>query len=117
MLVVGCQPFNGGDVVVEDRAQGQDTGTRWAAIYMDRAGAALGDAAAIFCSGEAEAIAQDPQQRCPRLNVDLIRFAIHAQGNHGSTSFHTGFFVPQDTPLSMDCLAADILLTKTFRGA
>src|SRR6266478_3266923 len=91
MLTICRQPLNGGDVVVEDRTQWQDTGPRRAAVHMDRAGTALGDATAILRPSEAEAITQDPQQRCPRLSVDLIRFAIHAQGSHSSTSFCTGF--------------------------
>jgi hypothetical protein len=94
MLAVGCQSLNRGDLVIEDYTQGQDTGTRRASVYMDRAGTALGNATAILRPGEAEAITQDPQQWCPRLSVDLIRFAIHAQGNHGSPPSAQGFFVP-----------------------
>src|SRR2546428_9217580 len=91
MLAVHRQPLNGGNVAVEARTQWQDTGTRRASIHMHRAGSALGDTTAILRPSEAEAITQDPQQRCPRLSVDLIRFAIHAQGSHSSTSFCTGF--------------------------
>src|SRR2546425_8655176 len=98
MLAVCCQPLNSGDLVVEDRTQWQDTGARRASVHMDRTGAALGDATAVLRPGEAEAIAQDPQQWGPRLSVDLIRFAIHAQSNHGQPPSAQGVLRPRIRP-------------------
>jgi hypothetical protein len=45
---------------------------------MHGAGATLGNAATVFGPGQAEGIAQDPQQGSPGLGIDLIRFAIDA---------------------------------------
>jgi hypothetical protein len=54
---------------------------------MDSAGTALRNATAVLCASQANAIAQDSQQWSRWLSVGLIRFAIHAQGNHCSLSF------------------------------
>ena len=59
-------------VAIEHSADRQHAGARRPPIDMDRAGAALRDATAVFRAGEADVIAQDPQQRGCRLGIDLI---------------------------------------------
>jgi hypothetical protein len=41
--------------------------------------AALCDTAAEFCAGQADVIADDPQQRRRRIDIDRMRFAIDAK--------------------------------------
>ena len=43
---------------------------------MDRAGAALRDAAAIFRAGETDLLADHPEQRRRRVDVDIMRLSI-----------------------------------------
>ena len=42
-------------------------------VDMDRAGAALGDAASEFGAGQTQGVAQDPKQRGVGIDVDLVR--------------------------------------------
>jgi hypothetical protein len=50
---------------------------------MDGTGAALGDTATIFGSGQTELLAQDPQQRCRRIGLEIESTAIDIQCRHG----------------------------------
>jgi hypothetical protein len=49
---------------------------------MDRAGAALRDAAAIFGSGQSDVFPDDPEQRCVGLDVDIESFAVYFEVCH-----------------------------------
>jgi hypothetical protein len=80
MLAVWRQALNRDDGTIEHSADGQHARARCPSIDMDRAGAALRDATAVFRAGEADVIAQNPQQRGCRFGIDLVRFAIHTQG-------------------------------------
>src|SRR6516162_9241457 len=53
------------------------------AINMDRAGAALGGAAAIFGASESDLFAKHPQQRGVRVRADLKRLAVDSKPGHG----------------------------------
>jgi hypothetical protein len=46
---------------------------------VHRARTALADAAAELCAGEADVIANDPQQGCLRVCVNGMRRSIHLQ--------------------------------------
>ena len=69
-----------GDCPLADRADRQEAGTHRLALEMDRAGAALGDAAAELGAGQAQDIAQDPQERHVRGYVDLSPSALIVRG-------------------------------------
>src|SRR5215831_10206166 len=94
MRAVRRQTLNSGDLAVEHGADRQHTGAHCPSIDMDSAGTALRNAAAVLCASQANAIAQDPQQRSRWLSVGLIRFAIHAQGNHCSLLLLGSLSVP-----------------------
>jgi hypothetical protein len=54
---------------------------------MHGAGAAQGLAAAVFGTGQLEAVAQRPEQRRIGFHIDLMRLAIHIELDHGENSF------------------------------
>src|SRR5215469_17615476 len=51
---------------------------------MDRAGAALSNAAAVFGAGQAQRVAQHPQQRGVRIDIDieLLRMFVDGETEH-----------------------------------
>ena len=51
-------------------------------VDMDRAGAALGDAAAVFGAGQPERVAQDPKQRGVGIDIDLVRLSVDRETRH-----------------------------------
>src|SRR6195952_4417548 len=51
-------------------------------VEMDRAGAALGDAAAILGARLVEMVAQDPEERRLGVGIDLVRDAVDRQLQH-----------------------------------
>ena len=77
-----AKAFDGGDLAVHI-GSGKLAGTHRHAIDMHRAGAAPGNAAAIFGACQAEFIAQDPEQRHVRLDIDLERLPIDRQLHGG----------------------------------
>ena len=56
------------------------------AVDVDGAGAALGDAAAILRAGQADSLANHPEQRRIRFDVNLMRFSIDAETDHAVSS-------------------------------
>ena len=60
--VIRPEAFDGGDLLVADRADRQRTGAHRRAVHMHRAGAALRDAAAELCPHQAEHIPQHPKR-------------------------------------------------------
>src|SRR5882724_860310 len=84
MLTVWRQTLNRDNVTIEHGADRQHARARRPSIHMDRAGTTLCDATTVFRAGEADVITQDPEQRGRRLSIDLVGFAIHTQGQHGS---------------------------------
>src|SRR4029453_8898125 len=63
MLARRVQPFDGGDLGAGHRAERDDAGSRGPALHVHRASTALADAAAELRAGEAELVADDPEQR------------------------------------------------------
>src|SRR3954447_22483225 len=54
---------------------------------MDRAGAALRDTAAVFGAGEADLLANDPQERSVGFRFYLTKGAIDVELCHGGNPF------------------------------
>src|SRR4051794_33557754 len=80
------QPLDGDDLLVgAHRAQGQRAGAGRDAVDMHRAGAALGDAAAILRAGHAELLADHPQQRRVGLGLDGVRLSVDVELGHPSS--------------------------------
>src|SRR6266436_2698988 len=70
---VGGEPLDRRDILGADRTDRHRAGPRRDPVDVDRAGAALGDAAAIFGPGQAQRVAQNPQQRSVGIDIDLLR--------------------------------------------
>src|SRR4029450_2240311 len=84
MLTVWRQTLNRDNVTIEHGADRQHARARRPSIHMYRAGTTLRDATPVFRAGEGGVIAREPQQRGCRLSIDLVRLAIHTQGQHGA---------------------------------
>src|SRR5262249_17353853 len=77
VLRVGREPFDGRDGLpchVLDLEQAGESGL---AVDMDRARAALADAAAVLGAGHAEVLAQDPEERRVGMRGDGAAGAVH----------------------------------------
>ena len=76
------EAFDRGDLLAVGGADRHGAGARRHAVDVDGAGAALGDAAAVLGAGQADMLADRPQQRRVRIDVDceafplIVRFAI-----------------------------------------
>src|SRR3954471_6268635 len=76
-LAVLGEALDGGDLLAaRDGAQRHMAGARRHAVDVHRAGAALGDAAAVLRASEAQGVAQHPQQRRTRIGVRLDRLSV-----------------------------------------
>jgi len=70
-------------------------------IYQDCTRSAHGDTAAEFCTRQMENVAQYPEQRNVRRDVDHVRFAVDLKRNAchicpRRLSIHSRFFEPRD---------------------
>lgn len=77
-----CNAFDGGDLLAADLADGDLARALCYAVDMNGAGAALGNTATIFGAGEAERIAQCPQQRRASIDLCLIHFSVDVERRH-----------------------------------
>src|SRR5947207_16019717 len=83
MVAPGIEPLDGGDLAADRRRDGRDARANGAAVEVDSARPALRDAAPVLRPGEVQRLAQDPQQRHLRGDIDLLRFAVHIERQHG----------------------------------
>src|SRR5579883_337821 len=82
MAAILRQAFDGGDLGVAHRRNGQRAGALRLAIDQHGAGAAFSDAAAIFRTGEIEAVAQHPEERRIILDLDGVLLAVDGERDH-----------------------------------
>src|SRR5215831_10890317 len=80
------KPLDGGDRLAGDRAHRDRAGAHRDPVHMNRAGAALRDAAAVFRSSKADRVPQCPKERRVGLDIDVVGLAIDRQGWHSATS-------------------------------
>src|SRR4030095_14598699 len=76
MPALGIEALDGRNLRAAEAAHGRYAGARGSAPDMNRAGAAHPNAAADLRSGEADDVADHPQQRRVALGVDRHRAAI-----------------------------------------
>src|SRR5579862_7745576 len=81
-LAVLRQRLDGGDLFGADRSDRDLAGARGDAVDVHGAGAALGDAATIFGAGQADRVADDPEQRRVGFSVDVVGLSVDGKGNH-----------------------------------
>ncbi len=79
VIAVGGESFDCGDVLARDERNRRTAGTNRLAIEVDGAGAAQRHAAAELGAGHAEGVAQDPEQRHLRHDIDGLLFAVQSK--------------------------------------
>ena len=72
MLAVLADAFDGGDFLAGERRDRRDARTHRHAVDMHGAGAALGHAAAELGAGQADQVAQHPEQRHVAGRIDFM---------------------------------------------
>jgi hypothetical protein len=78
------QSLDGRDAAVREIAQPGLPGAHRLAVHMHRAGAALGDAAAVLRAGQAEVVAQRPEQGHVGVEVKAAHLTVHGQFDHSA---------------------------------
>jgi len=73
------ETFDGRDLGADRAAHRERAGARGDAIDMHGAGAALRDAAAVFGAGQADVLADRPEQGRFRLDVDIVILAVDVE--------------------------------------
>src|SRR5437588_10214059 len=69
---IGSEAFDRGDALAGDSRDGSGAGTNRIAIAVQRAGAAQSGAATELCSGEFQAVGEDPEERGPGRDADAV---------------------------------------------
>src|SRR5450631_3048246 len=82
MQPLGAKAFDRDDRFADGVAGKKLTRSRRGAIDMDRAGAALSDAAAKLGPGQADLVAQHPKHRRFRLDVEIVSVAVDTKRKH-----------------------------------
>src|ERR1043166_8667293 len=80
------EALDGGDLLADRLAHRKRAGARRDAVDMHGAGATLRDAAAVFGAGETDVLANRPEQRRVRLDVDVVILSVDIETNHSRTS-------------------------------
>src|ERR1700733_14965376 len=86
--LAGADALDRGDGLGADRTDGQQARAHRIAVDMNRACAALRDAAAEFRAGHAEYVAQHPEQRRVLGSVESYTSTIDRQSSHASLPPH-----------------------------
>src|SRR5450830_1319536 len=76
------ETFDGRDLLPDRVADLHATGARCYAVNVHGAGAALGDAAAVFGAGQADLFPQHPQQWGRGIDVDILGFSVDGETGH-----------------------------------
>src|SRR5437764_418393 len=79
MAAIRREPLNGCNSFTDGHVRGNAAGPDGLIIDMQRAGAALSDAAAELCARQADVIADDPQQWRLRIGIDVMPHSIYVQ--------------------------------------
>ena len=78
------ESFDGCNFLPDSVTYLHSAGTRRSSVDMDRASAALGYAASIFCSGHANAVSDHPEQWGVRFDIDVVGLSVDREAEHGS---------------------------------
>src|SRR5437879_791954 len=84
------QPFDRGHALPGRRRDRHHAGAHRGAVEMHGAGAALGDAASELRAGEAEVVAQHPQERRVGRDVHGLAFAVDGEDDRGHDALPGG---------------------------
>src|SRR5690606_16015776 len=76
------EPFDRGDLLAHSLADGESARAHRHAVDVNGTGAALGDAAAILRSGEADILPDRPEQGRFGFDIDVIGFSVHVETDH-----------------------------------
>src|SRR5215813_33201 len=80
------EPLDRRDLLAFGHADGHDTGAYRLAVQVHRAGATHRDTAAVLGAREAGLLANRPQKRGGRIDLELEGFAVDGQPRHGLPS-------------------------------
>src|SRR5207302_4087325 len=80
---VGSEAFNRGYILARNLRHRSRARANRVAIDVDRASTAQSSAAAEFCSGEFESVAENPQERGFRRDADFLFTAVDAECDVG----------------------------------
>ena len=86
--VIRCrrQTLDGRHLLCADTRYGVTAGSDGRAIQMHGARSALLQAASEFCSGQADGVTNDPEQRRVRCHIHVVLLAIDGERNHERSS-------------------------------
>ena len=82
MAPVGAQPLDRGDEAALGLGQGDEARAQRLSVDQDHAGAAVAGAAAVFRAGQVGRVAQRPQQRRLRVELEEDRPVVDGQLGH-----------------------------------
>jgi len=104
MAAIGRDSFDRGDFLADRGLRAHAAGSDRLTIDMQRARAALPDAATEFSAGEAEMIANHPQQWRLRVRIDGMSRSIHVQiERHTLPPLDSGIVVDAFTASNAAC--------------
>src|SRR5260370_1982725 len=88
MAAIGGQTFDGGDFFAGDAGDRRDAGTRGLAVDVHGTSAAEGYAAAELRTGHVQCVAEHPEQRHVRADINGLGFAVQRETDgHGDLPF------------------------------
>src|SRR5215472_2684183 len=82
MIAVRVKPLDCRHRAAADIVYGNDAGAGSFPVDMDRASAAQGRAASVFCSGQTELVPKIPEQRHRRIPVEGLLLVVDAELDH-----------------------------------
>jgi hypothetical protein len=92
---VGGEAFDGGDFFAADGGDLSDTGAGGFAVDVHGAGAAKGHAAAEFCAGHVEGVAEHPEKGHVGADVDGLGFSVQSESDGHGVLLRQGNIVQQ----------------------
>src|SRR5260370_36506702 len=88
MAAIGGETFDGRDFLAGDAGDRRDAGTRGLAVDVHGTSAAEGYAAAELRTGHVQRVAEHPEQRHVRADIDCLGFAVQSETDgHGDLPF------------------------------
>src|SRR3954447_14224536 len=85
-FAVGGEPLDRRDLLGHRRIDRHGARAGRDSLDVHSAGAALSDPTAVFRSGQAKRVTQDPEERHARIDIGLVILAVDVERNHHSTS-------------------------------
>src|SRR5262249_26009736 len=88
------EPLDGRDLLALGGAHRQRARAHGLTVDMHRASTALGYSAPVLGAGQADVLANHPEQRCVRVDIDVVRLSIDGQTSHVVFSLACAHYSP-----------------------